>query len=55
MTRYLGRNGILNMKNNEFNSAAIFPIRHELRMLLRGQINVADIVVDGRKLENSPV
>ena len=30
MTRYLGRNNILNTKNNEFNSAAIFPVWHEL-------------------------
>ena len=43
MTRYVGRNELLNTKNNEFNSAAIFPIWHELPILLRGQINVADI------------
>ena len=43
MTRYLGRNEILNTKNNQFNSAAIFPIWHELPMLRRGQINVADM------------
>ena len=41
MTRYLGRNEILNTKNNEFNSAAIFPVSHELPMLRCGQINVA--------------
>ncbi len=40
---YLGRNEILNTKNNEFNSAAIFPVWHELSMLRRGQINVAGI------------
>ena len=50
----LGRNEILNTKNNEFNSAAIFPVWHELSMLRCGQINVAGIV-DGRKLENSSV
>ena len=50
MTRYLGRNEIVNTKNNEFNSAAIFPVWHELQMLRSGQINVA-----GRKLENSSV
>ena len=43
MTRYLGRNEILNTKNNEFNYAAIFPVWHELPMLHRGQINVANI------------
>ena len=43
MTGYLGRNEILNTKNNEFNSDAIFPIWHEHPMLHRGQINVADI------------
>ena len=43
MTRYLDRNEILNTKNNDFNSAAIFPVLHELPMLPRGQINVADI------------
>ena len=41
MTRYLGRNEILNTKNNEFNDAAMFPVWHELR--LGGQINVAGI------------
>ena len=46
MTRYLGRNKILNTKNNEFNSAAIFPVWHEMPRLRRGQINVA-----GMKLE----
>ena len=43
MTRYFGRNKILNTKNNEFNSAAIFPVWHELPVLYRGQINVAGI------------
>ena len=43
MTRYLGRNEILNTKNNEFNSSAIFQILHELPMLLSGQINVVGI------------
>ena len=43
MTRYLGRNKILNTKNNEFNTAAIFPVWHELPMLRCGQINVAGI------------
>ena len=43
MTRYLERNDILNTKNNEFNSAAIFPVSHELYMLRCGQINVAGI------------
>ena len=43
MTRYLGRNDILNMKNNEFNDVAMFPVWHELPMLLRGQINVVGI------------
>ena len=41
MSRYLGRNEILNTKNNEFNSAAIFPVWHEL--LRSAQINVAGI------------
>ena len=31
MARYLGRNEILNMKNNDFNSAAIFQVWHELQ------------------------
>ena len=43
MTRYLDRNEILDTKNNEINSAAIFPVWHELPMLHRGQINVAGI------------
>ena len=43
MTRYLGRDEILNTKNNEFNDAAIFPIWYKLPMLHHGQINVADI------------
>ena len=43
MTRYLGRNEMLSMKNNEINSAAIFPVWHELPMLRCGQINVARI------------
>ena len=43
MTRYLERNDILNTKNNEFNSAAIFPVSHELYVLRCGQINVAGI------------
>ena len=37
------RNEILNTKNNEFNSAAIFPVWHELPMLRCGQINVTGI------------
>ena len=50
----IGRNEILNTKNNEFNSAAMFPVWHELPKLLRVQINLAGIVyVDGRKFENS--
>ena len=48
MTRYLGTHEIVNTKNNEFNSAAIFPVWHELPMLHRGQINVAGI---GRRQE----
>ena len=43
MTRYLGRDEILNTKKNEFNSATIFPVWHELSRLRCGQINVADI------------
>ena len=43
MTRYLGRNEILNTKNTEFNSAAIFQVWHELPRLRRSQINVAGI------------
>ena len=43
MTQYLGKNENLIQKNNEFNSAAIFPVWHELPMLHRGQINVAGI------------
>ena len=43
MTRYLGRNEILDTKNNEFNSAAIFPVLHVLPMLRCGHINVAGI------------
>ena len=43
MTRYLGRNEILNTENNECNSDAIFPVWHELPMLSHGQINVAGI------------
>ena len=39
----LGRKEILNTKNNEFNSAAIFQLWHDPPMLCRGQINVADI------------
>ena len=39
----LGRNKILNTRNNEFNSAVIFPVWHELPMLRRDQINVAGI------------
>ena len=55
MTRYLGRNEIFNTKNNEFNSAAIFPVWHELPRLCCGKINVAGIRIDDRKLENSAV
>ncbi len=54
MTRYLGRKEILDTNSNEFNSAAIFPVWHELPMLRRGQINVAGIR-RRRKLENSSV
>ena len=43
MTRYLGRNDILNTKNNELNRAATLPVWHDLQMLRRGQINVAGI------------
>ncbi len=40
MTRYLGRNEILNTKNIEFKSAAIFPVWHELpRLENRRKIN----------------
>ena len=43
MTQYLGRDEILNTEKTEFNSAAIFPVWHELPMLHRGQINVVGI------------
>ena len=43
ITRYLGRNEILNMKDIEFNSVAISVLWHELPRLCRGQINVAGI------------
>ena len=43
MTRYLGRNEILNTKDNEFDSVAILLFWHEPPMLCRGQINVAGI------------
>ena len=43
MTRYLGRNEILNTKNSEFNSAAIFPVWHELPRLRCSQISMAGI------------
>ena len=43
MTRCLGRNEILNTKNNEFNDAAMFPVWHELPMLLHGQMNVVGV------------
>ena len=43
MTRYLGRNEILNTKKTEFNRAAILPVWHELSMLRRGQINMVGI------------
>ena len=49
MTRYLGRKKNLNTKNNEFNSAAIFPVWHELPMLRSGQINVAGIPIRRRQ------
>ena len=55
MTRYLGRCEILNTKNNEFNSAAIFPIWHELPRLRGGQISVSGIRRHDRKLENNSV
>ena len=42
-TRYLGSNDIVNTNNNEINSAAFFPVWHELPMLHRGQINMAGI------------
>ena len=41
MTRYLGRNEILNTKHIEFNSVVISVLWHEPPMLCRGQINVA--------------
>ena len=43
ITRYIGRKEMLNTKYTEFNNAAIFPVRHELPRLRRGQINVAGI------------
>ena len=43
MTRYLGRNDILNTKDIEFNIVAISELWHELPRLCRGQINVAGI------------
>ena len=43
MTRYLGRNEILNTKEIEFNSVAISVLCIELSRLTRGQINVAGI------------
>ena len=43
MTRYVGRNEILNTKNNEFNGTVMFSVWHELPRLLRGQVNVAGI------------
>ena len=43
MTQYLGRNKILNTKDNELNSVAISLLWHEPPMLYRGQINVAGI------------
>ena len=45
---YLGRNEILNTKNNEFIGVAIFPVWHELPRLYSGQINMAGI---GRRQE----
>ena len=54
---YQTKYSILNTNETEFNSAAIFPVWHELPMLRRGQINVVgnSAYVDGRKLENSSV
>ena len=43
MTRYLGRNKILNTKDIEFNNVAISVLWHELPRLCRSQINVAGI------------
>ena len=43
MTRYLGRNEILNTKDIEFNSVAISVLWHEMSRLCRGQIKVAGI------------
>ena len=43
MTRYLGRNKILNTKDIEFNSVTISVLWHELLRLYRGQITVAGI------------
>ena len=52
--RYLGRNKIFSTKNNEFNSAAIFPVWHELPRLRRARLTWPTYG-DGRKLENSSV
>ena len=54
MTRYLGRNKILNTKNNEFNSAVIFPVWHELPIFVAARLTWP-AYVDGRKLEYSSV
>ena len=43
MTRYLGRNDILNTKDIEFNSVAISVLWHALPRHNRGQINVGGI------------
>ena len=43
MAQYLGRNEIVNTKNNEINSAAIFQVWHELPRLRCGQIHVGGI------------
>ena len=40
MTRYLGGKEILNTKNNEFNSAAIFTLWHESPRLRRAAIAI---------------
>ena len=54
MTRYLDRNNILNMKDDEFNRVAISLPWHERPMLCHGQINVG-AYGDGSKRENSPL
>ena len=43
MTRYIGKNEILNTKNIKFNSVAISVLWREPPRLCRGQINVGGI------------